>query len=153
MPTKTYFVRLVQGRGFNARLIEFKGSDWPSHVELLETDSYDHPIRVLGSRYPAGIAYRGYNDYPVNRDVWFKHPFTSQAWVSLEKLLGHKYDLLDIFGIGFDEDWHMDGHYICSEAVAWAFEDAGHPLFNPEEEVRRIMPVHFLLALDLVRYR
>jgi hypothetical protein len=150
-----YFVRLVRGKGLISRIIEFKESDWPSHAEIVETDDADNPIRVLSSRYPGGVAIRGYNDYPVLRDEWFQHrdPQACQlAWVTLETIIGRQYDLLDIFGIGFATDWHADGRYICSEAVAWAFERCGYPIFNPDEAVRRIMPSHFLLARDLQFY-
>jgi len=151
-----YYVRLVQGKGLISRLIEFKESEWPSHVELLETDQDDVPTRVLGSRYPSGIQIRGYHDFPVRRDRWYKHAWDMEAcataWAELERLIGRKYDLRDIFGLAMGTDWHQDGRYICSEAVAWAFEKAEYPLFNLTEPVRRIMPAHFLLAQDLRRY-
>ena len=150
-----YYVRLVQGKGLASRLIEFKESDWVSHVELVECNDDDIPNLVLSSRYPGGVAYRRYNDYPVVRDLWFT-PSSVQAewaWRSMEKLIGRKYDWIDIFGIGLAKDWHTDERYICSEAVAWAFEDAGYPLFNTDEQVRRITPAHFLLTPLLSRYK
>jgi hypothetical protein len=147
-----YYVRVVQGKGLVSRLIEFKESEWPSHVELLECYSDDSPVRVLSSRYPAGVAIRRYDEYPIQKEQWFRHsiPEACQAaWRKLETIIGRKYDLVDIFGIGFAQDWHTDGRYICSEAVAWAFEKAVFPIFPPDVPVRRIMPSHFLLAWRL----
>jgi hypothetical protein len=152
-----YYVRLVQGKGAISRLIEFKDSDWPSHVEFLETTDNDVPRRVLSSRYPNGVQFRAYDAYPLNRDIWFSSSISissiALAWTSMLKLVGHKYDLIDIFGITFDKDWHADGRYICSEAVAWAFEDCKYPIFNTGESVQRIRPSHFLLTPDLRRYK
>jgi hypothetical protein len=159
-----YYIRLVEGKGFLSALIDFKESDWVSHVELLQTDDSDVPIRVLSSRYPRGVQYRGYNDYPVCHDAWYTVKLPSdaceRAWKTMETLIGLKYDLKDIFGIGLNTDWHADKHFICSEAVAWAFERIGcplfstvtamsvslHPEFSPYMAVRRIWPRDFLLT-------
>jgi hypothetical protein len=145
-----YYVRLVQGKGIISNLIEFKESDWPSHVELVECDDKDNPIHVLGSRYPEGIKLTGYDAYALNKDVWYGHDYApscvENAWKEMRKLIGRKYNLIDIFGIALDEDWHTDGRYICSEAVAFSFENSGNPLFNTDERVRRITPANFLLT-------
>jgi len=138
-----------------ARLIEFKELGlWPSHVELVETDNFDIPIRVLGSRYPDGVAYRSYYAYAVKRDVWYAVRLPSdaceRAWGALGTLIGHTYDFRDIigckYGLALNEDWHTDGKFICSEAVAWAFEKIGCPLFNPSTAVSQIVPGYFLLT-------
>jgi hypothetical protein len=160
--TLKYFIRLVQGKELVSKLIEFKQSDWPSHVELVETDDYDIPLRVLSSRYPRGVQYRGYFDYPVLHDCWYSVRVPSdaceRAWLAMQKLIGQKYDLRDIFGIGMNMDWHADNRFICSEAVAWAFERIGVPLFStssamsvelhfsPYSAVKRIWPRDFLLT-------
>src|ERR1700729_1757096 len=99
-----YYVRLVQGKGLVSRLIEFHSADWPSHVELLRTDDMDVPIDVLSSRYPGGVKIRGYNDYPVVIDRWYKADCTELAWTAMTTIIGSKYDIFDIFGISFDTD-------------------------------------------------
>jgi hypothetical protein len=151
-----HFIRLVQGKGFVSRLIEFRtSSDWPTHVELVATTDDDVPsYGVLSSRYPRGVQYRGYSDYPIQRDRWYKVILPSdaceRAWKAMETIIGQKYDVRDIigckYGIALNEDWHTDHRWICSEAVAWAFEKAGTPLFNPAEPVARITPRDFLLS-------
>lgn len=145
-----YYVRLVRGKGIISNLIEFKESDWPSHVELVQVDDYGKPVSVLGSRYPGGVQVRGYNDYDVVHDVWLYdtrgRDICKDAWSAMSSLCGHTYDLIDIFGIALNQDWHVDGRYICSEAVAWAFEQIKFPLFNTQHPTKKIVPAHFLLT-------
>jgi hypothetical protein len=160
-----YYIRLIEGQGLISELIEFRtGSDWPTHVEFLETDDSDVPIRVLSSRYPAGIKFRGYSDYPVRHEVWYQVKVPSdaceRAWKSMATAIGQKYDIRDILGISLNADWHTDGRDICSEAVERHLEKTGSPLFStltamsvslhqefsPYTAVSRIWPRDFLLT-------
>lgn len=44
--------------------------------------------------------------------------------------LGKPYDWRGVVGIGFRRRWQDTGGWFCSELVAWAFEQAGEPLFR-----------------------
>jgi hypothetical protein len=155
-----YYVRLVQGQGLISRLIEFKESEWPSHVELLECYDDDRPLRVLSSRYPDGLDFRAPDAFPVQREAWYtaevpdREPGTcARALEALSRFTGRKYNWLDILGIAANEDWHTDGRFICSEATAFGFELIGEPLFNAAQPVRRIWPRDFLLTPRLQLYK
>lgn len=55
--------------------------------------------------------------------------------------VGRSYDLTALFGILIHRDWQEDDRWFCSELVAWAFDQAGSPLFR-HEDVHRITPQH-----------
>jgi hypothetical protein len=160
-----YYVRLVQGKGLLSRLIEFKESEWPSHVELIECTDHNDPVRVLGSRYAPwtpdqdGVRIRRPDAFPLVRECWYKTRtvagpnFCEIAWRKMETQIGRKYDARDIVGISLDTDWHKDGRWICSEITAWSFEAAECPLFNTAEPMRRIWPRDFLLTPRLRLYQ
>lgn len=58
-----------------------------------------------------------------------------------ESQLGKPYDFTAIVGLGLRRDWQEDDAWFCSELVAWAFEQAGEPLFRAEC-LRRVTPQH-----------
>ena len=123
-------------------VIRFKTDSWASHVEFAY--SVRGKLWTLGSRAD-GVKVRLYDTYPT-REEWYTAPGIEQAFDSCHKLLGKKYDFLDLFGIALDTDWHEDGRYICSEAVAWSFEDAGFPLLNTSISAFRIWPKDLLMS-------
>ena len=49
-----------------------------------------------------------------------------------ESQLGKPYDFTAIVGLGLHRDWQEDDRWFCSELVAWAFAEAGTPLFRTE---------------------
>lgn len=55
--------------------------------------------------------------------------------------IGKPYDLSALFGLLMHRDWQEDDRWFCSELVAWAFDQAGSPLFRPEA-MHRITPEH-----------
>lgn len=52
------------------------------------------------------------------------------------------YDWGAIFGFGFRRDWQDDKKWFCSELPAWAFEQAGCPVFR-SEAMHRVLPEHW----------
>jgi len=54
---------------------------------------------------------------------------------------GKPYDYTAIVGLGLHRDWQEDDAWFCSELVAWAFAQAGEPLFR-DEAIRRVTPQH-----------
>lgn len=55
--------------------------------------------------------------------------------------VGKPYDLTALFGMLMRRDWQEADAWFCSELVAWAFAEAGAPLFRPEA-LYRITPQH-----------
>lgn len=55
--------------------------------------------------------------------------------------IGKPYDLTAVLGIAIHRDWQDSARWFCSELVAWAFEQAGSPLFRADA-VRRVTPEH-----------
>lgn len=45
--------------------------------------------------------------------------------------IGKPYDLTALIGWLTGRDWQEQDSWFCSELVAWAFEQAGSPLFRP----------------------
>lgn len=55
--------------------------------------------------------------------------------------VGKPYDLRAVLGIAIHRDWQDPSRWFCSELVAWAFEQAGSPLFRADA-VQRVTPQH-----------
>jgi hypothetical protein len=92
---------------------------------VLDMQSYClsyNPIDTLGSRLDGGVQIRPYNYCRPTREEWYTAPHIEDAYEFGKTLIGSKYDLSDILGIGADEDWHTDGRYICSEYIAYSGE-------------------------------
>lgn len=58
--------------------------------------------------------------------------------------IGKPYDYTAILGLGLHHDWQEDDAWFCSELVAWAFQQAGEPLFRAEC-LRRVTPQHLYM--------
>lgn len=46
--------------------------------------------------------------------------------------IGKPYDWSGVLGLGFRRRWQDDDAWFCSELVAWAFAEAGAPLFRTQ---------------------
>lgn len=55
--------------------------------------------------------------------------------------VGKPYDLSALFGLLMHRDWQEPDSWFCSELVAWAFAQAGSPLFRADA-LHRITPQH-----------
>lgn len=60
--------------------------------------------------------------------------------VEFEKALvtqiGKKYDFIAALGIGLNRKWRNPAKWVCSELIAWGFEQINKPLFREEEVVK-----------------
>lgn len=66
---------------------------------------------------------------------------------------GKKYDWTALIGIiVHNRNWQEDDAWFCSELVAYAFAQAGNPLFQ-SEEIHRITPQHLwmLYGIEIAR--
>lgn len=59
--------------------------------------------------------------------------------------IGKPYDWAGVLGFGFRRRWQDDDAWFCSELVAWAFAEAGTPLFR--EHAWRITPRDLYIPL------
>jgi hypothetical protein len=130
-------------------LIRFGTKSWASHVEFIKVQG-SKAIETLGSRYPDGIQTRPPDYCKPSYEQWYYAPGIDEAYERLKIKIGCRYDWKDILGITLDMDWHTNGRFICSEAVAWAFEHIREPLLNPHIAVRKITPRDLLLSPKLV---
>lgn len=47
--------------------------------------------------------------------------------------IGKKYDYLGALGIGLHRNWQSEDKWICSELIAWGFQQVGIPIFRKED--------------------
>lgn len=60
-------------------------------------------------------------------------PGDTQAVIAAARSqIGKPYDWAGVLGFGFRRRWQDDDAWFCSELVAWAFAEAGTPLFRTE---------------------
>ena len=68
-----------------------------------------------------------------------------------ESQIGKPYDWLGVLGIGLHRDWQEPDRWFCSEMAAWAFHEAGRPLFRPDA-LYRVTPQHLWMLPYEVRF-
>lgn len=54
---------------------------------------------------------------------------------------GKPYDYTAMMGLALRRNWQADDAWFCSELIAWAFAQAGEPLFRADC-LRRVTPQH-----------
>ncbi|MDB0511336.1 hypothetical protein [Ralstonia solanacearum] len=62
--------------------------------------------------------------------------------------IGKPYDYEAIVGLSLHRDWQQADAWFCSELAAWAFHEAGEPLFRADC-VRRVTPQHLWMLAPL----
>lgn len=110
-------------------------SRW-SHVALIDGDDVIEALwpRVKVSPLADAIAARPNHvivDLPCNAP--------DEVIRAARAQVGKPYDLLAIFGLLMHRNWQETDRWFCSELVAWAFNQAGSPLFRAEA-MHRITP-------------
>ncbi|MFL9810025.1 hypothetical protein D7249_17760 [Stutzerimonas stutzeri] len=118
-------------------------SAW-SHVDLVD-DRGGEPI-LVGAVAPAGVALTPMAERLALASravlVEFTVPDSDAVLDAARSQLGKPYDWLGIAGIALrGRDWQEDDCWFCSELVAWAFSEAGFPLFRSDLQAR-IVPQH-----------
>lgn len=69
----------------------------------------------------------------------FLHPDPDALLAAARTQLGKPYDVFGALGVGFRRNWQETDRWFCSELIAYAFQESGHPLFRPES-LYRISP-------------
>jgi uncharacterized protein YycO len=59
--------------------------------------------------------------------------------------VGKPYDVKALFGFLVHRDWQEEGHWFCSELVAWCAQQGGARWFRPEA-LRRVVPQHLWMV-------
>lgn len=112
-------------------------SKW-SHVAIVDGDE------VIEAKWP-GVVVRPLaelqvdNQYYTVVDLPCRSP--EAAIAAARSQVGKMYDMTALFGLFMHRDWQEEDRWFCSELVAWAFDQAGSPLFRPEA-MHRITPEH-----------
>jgi uncharacterized protein YycO len=112
-------------------------SDW-SHVAIVDGDE------VIEATWPAvRVAPLAEVVAKHSRHTFAEIPCQDAAAViaAVRSQVGKPYDLTALFGMLVRRDWQEADAWFCSELVAWAFAEAGAPLFRPEA-LYRITPQH-----------
>lgn len=117
-------------------------SDW-DHIEIALNNGWflgSHPNGGVQERHPHYIEPLDslflLIDAPAV-DEWVLHNARSQ--------IDKPYDHAAIFGASRRRDWHNPNAWICSELIAWSFEQAGVPILSPQV-LGRISPRDILLS-------
>lgn len=115
----------------------FSWSDW-SHVAIIDGEE------VIESVYPAVRVVPLYEVLASHSRVAlveFDCANEAEIIAAARSQVGKPYDLTALFGIGLHRDWQEADSWFCSELVAWAFAQGGHPLFRPDA-LHRVTPQH-----------
>lgn len=123
--------------------------DSDSHVDLiLPPDGL-----LLGARLEGGVQIRvpKYSTFTSCTIMKIELPLHNQMQVYKAAMsqIGSPYDKFAIlnFICHRTRDWRETGSWICSELIAWAFEEGGWPLLNPNVPVDHITPRDLKLSL------
>lgn len=67
--------------------------------------------------------------------------------------VGKPYDYTALLGLALRRNWQAEDAWFCSELIAWAFMQAGEPLFRAEC-LRRVTPQHlWMLGPAIKQYQ
>lgn len=140
------YLRFITERwSIESRLIRFGTRWWPSHVEFYN----DVAGTTLGSRIDGGVNVRPRNYCKPSREELWTAPGIEAAYAEGMKVVGAKYDWLDILGFTFARDWHRAGRYICSAFVDACFKRISYPLTNLWMPIHRVSPRDLLVSPKL----
>lgn len=111
-------------------------STW-SHVALIDGDSVIEAVALNGVvRTP--LARRQAAD-----PRWAISPLPCRdadtVIAAAASQIGKPYDYTAVIGLGLHREWRDDDSWFCSELVAWAFVQAGSPLFR-SDSLHRVTP-------------
>ncbi len=113
-------------------------SDW-SHVALIDGDCVIEAVAPQGvRRVNLATVIQSYTHHEI---CYFPCFDSGKILKAAASQLGKPYDYTAVLGIGMHRDWQEKDSWFCSELAAWAFDQAGEPLFRAEV-MRRVTPNH-----------
>lgn len=123
--------------------------DGDSHVDMvLPPDGL-----LLGARLSGGVQIREpkYSTFTSChlKSIEIPEENAQRVYDAAISQIGKPYDKMAIlnFALHRKRDWRETRSWICSELIAWVFEEAGWPLINPEIPVDHISPRDLKLSL------
>jgi len=125
-------------KGIGSRVIRWATWSPYSHVDLVQDDG-----RLLGATTCHGVAIR--DPEPTSACARFQVSAPVDVIAAARSQIGRPYDWPGIFGWGFRRNWQELDSWFCSELIAWAFQEAGHPLLRADRSWR-ITPRDLLLS-------
>lgn len=109
----------------------------------------DETCEFLSAQIEGGVKQRRTPDEKFTKIILLSAPGVDQAYNWALTQVGKPYDWKAILGIATNRDWHCGDDYFCSELVAFAFEQTGNPLINPDTVIWRITPRDLTLSLQV----
>jgi hypothetical protein len=115
--------QFVRGTSVASHLIEWKGDDEISHVNVVTPDG-----KLLGSLMDGGVQVRAADYEKFVLQIRVTIPVTDEQydkfWASVNAKIGWKYDKAGIVGIALGRNIERAGTVFCSELQAKAIQDA-----------------------------
>lgn len=124
--------------------IRFTTRSWASHAEFINLEIN----ATLGSRSAGGVRLRDCKSDRYSRVEQFTAAGIEEAYRWAMGQIYKPYDYSAIAGIALNRNWRDERRWFCSELVAAAFEQVGHPLLStrPSAAVYRVTPRDLLLS-------
>ena len=118
-----------------------------SHVALVSPDGSE-VIEASGMGKPKGVR-------AMSMEVWasrhpgfalrkIAHPFPDTVWQIATGQLGKGYDWNYLWGWLMRRLWQDPEKWVCHELIAWACQQAGHPIINMDNP-QWLTPEHLYL--------
>lgn len=137
-------VRVVFSRNHTPGSILLRAALWSpwSHCAIVDGDT------VIEAAAFHGVRERPLLDFMADAtkaDVLELPGGAAAIIAAARSQIGKPYDWAGVLGFGFRRRWQDDDAWFCSELVAWAFAEAGTPLFR--EHAWRITPRDIYIPL------
>ena len=138
-------VKVIFTRRHHIGTIILRGFLWSkwSHCAIIDGNE------VIEASAPVGVRTRPLQELIEESSLYeiVELPCTNSAAViaAARSQLSAKYDWGGVLGIGFRRRWQDDDAWFCSELIAYAFTEAGEPLFRGDSS--RITPRDLYLPI------
>jgi len=117
-----------------------------SHVALVDGDQVIESMPGFGVRRISLTA--ALRETSRHERVNLPANAPAQVLAAAASQIGRAYDYNAVLGLSLHRDWQQDNAWFCSELIAWAFQQAGEPLFRAEC-MRRVTPQHIYMLSAL----
>jgi len=124
----------------------FTRGHW-SHCMLLHPDMNRKYIEASGMAKPSGVFVREIDSYLARGEWDFRtipHPDPIGVWNAAYSQVGKPYDWHYLFGWLLRRKWQNSNRWVCHELIAWAAEQAGHPIIDMNDS-HWLTPQHLYL--------
>lgn len=128
-----------------SRLIRaFTWSDW-SHVALVDGGEV---IEAVWPEVRAAPLNELLANHAAHAFVDMRCAAPGEVIRAARSQVGKPYDVTALIGMLARRDWQEESGWFCSELVAWAFEQAGTPLFR-RNAIHRVTPQHLWMLAPM----